>query len=169
MAAKRPKMSKRLEMRRGTWVDPICVECGKRAKLVTGKVAYPHRPGWKDKPFYLCACGAKVGCHPGGHIPLGLPCGPATAEARARLHDVFDPFWRAEVDRGRTRHLARNAAYKWLARELGIRPEACHIGMMNLETATRAKEICYARRDAVANEAYPRPTGDAPPPERKAS
>ena len=41
-----------------------CPYCGKRAKIVTGDVIYPHRKDLADQKFHLCTpCEAYVGCH----------------------------------------------------------------------------------------------------------
>lgn len=48
---------------------------------------------------------------------------------------LFDPFWRS----GR---MNRASAYAWLARELGIDVEACHIGEFDETMCSRVEEIC---------------------------
>lgn len=107
-----------------------CMECGAEAGLTDGRSIYPHRPDLYSKAFYLCECGAYCGCHKGTTKPLGYPCGPDTRKARSAAHAAFDPIWQ----QGR---MSRNAAYKWLAAQLGIEPKRCHIGMMDAATASR--------------------------------
>lgn len=121
-----------------------CGECGKPAGLVSGELIYPHRPDLHAKPFWrCCACQAYVGCHPGTFRPLGTPCGPSTRAARSKAHAAFDPLWRRKMQRdGCQQHVARGAAYKWLAGQLGIDPLKCHIGMFDASTALRVAEIC---------------------------
>lgn len=119
-------------------IDATCIECGGTGELVDGKRIYPHRPDLYRKRFYLCACGAYCGCHPGSVVPLGNPCGPETRRARSAAHDVFDPLWkRGQMD--------RSSAYKWLADATGIEREKCHIGMM---TAEQARLVVRVVRDA---------------------
>ncbi|ENO79006.1 hypothetical protein B447_13554 [Thauera sp. 27] len=38
--------------------------------------------------------------------------------------------------------MSRADAYSWLARELGIDVESCHIGEFNEEMCARVEEIC---------------------------
>lgn len=111
---------------------PKCMECsGTSARLVSGKEIYPHRPDLYDKVFYKCPCGAYCGCHPNTTKPLGYPCGPKTRSARNAAHRVFDPLWKNNGP------MTRSQAYKWLAAELGIAANQCHIGMMSEAMAKR--------------------------------
>lgn len=120
-----------------------CEECGKRPGLVTGELIYPHRPEYKDRPFWRCLCGAYVGCHPGTYKALGTPCGYATRQARIAAHEALDGLWRRKMAKdGVGKHEARPAAYRWMAAQLNIDPARCHIGMMNEATARRVVEIC---------------------------
>lgn len=131
--------------------SPDCVECGKLGKLVSGAAIYPQRPDLHGKAFYLCECGAYVGCHDGTAMPLGKPAGPATRRARMAAHDAFDPLWRrkaASTDRAHGK--ARVKAYKWLAEQLGTPSGETHIGWMTEAEARQVVEICapYSRRAA---------------------
>lgn len=109
-------------------IDPICIECGQTAQLVSGGIIYPHRRDLYAKSYYLCECGAYCGCHPNSALPLGYPCGPATRQARQNAHAAFDPLWKSET-------MSRRLAYAWLAEATGIEPDKCHIGMMSREQA----------------------------------
>jgi zinc-finger-containing domain len=120
-------------------VNATCLECDRVAKLVGGKEIYPHRPDLYGKHFYLCACGAYCGCHPGSVIPLGHPCGPETRRARSAAHEAFDPLWKGGK-------MTRSSAYAWLAEATGIDPGRCHIGMMNAAEA-RSVEVAVAARN----------------------
>lgn len=121
-----------------------CGECGKPAGLVDGRTLYPHRPDLATKPFWrCCVCGAYVGCHDGTFQAKGSPAGPETRQARIEAHAVFDPLWRAKAERAAiSRGEARGQAYKWLAAELDISVDRCHIGMMDATTARRVVQIC---------------------------
>ncbi len=121
-------------------VEPLCIECGSLASLVTGKDIYPHRPDLYGKRFYRCTCGAYCGCHPGGTIPLGYPCGPQTRRARSAAHAAFDPLWKLGTMR-------RHEAYLWLRKRLGLAVTECHIGMM---TAEQAGEVVRVVGDLAA-------------------
>lgn len=116
---------------------PFCGECEERTKLTTGLTIYPHRPDLAAKFFYICGCGAYVGCHPGTQQPLGRPASATTRKARSAAHTVFDSRWKD----GST---TRKAAYAWLAEKMEMAPEKCHIGMMNAEEARRVTALCMA-------------------------
>lgn len=132
--------------------EPICCECGSMAERVKGDRIYPHREDLHRKNFFLCGCGAYVGCHPFTRIALGRPAGPATRKARGEAHAAFDPMWRAKMAReGCDQATARAAAYAWLAGELGYEPGLCHIAWMTAEEAGRVVEACAPfRRSAAA-------------------
>ena len=111
-----------------------CIECGSSANLVGGDRIYPHRRDLYHKKFWLCACGAYCGCHPGTESALGSPCGPITRKARSAAHAAFDPLWKGQK-------MDRRAAYAWLSKATGIPAERCHIGMM---TADEAQSVVSA-------------------------
>lgn len=130
-----------------TAIDPVCADCGKLGKLVGGEAIYPHRPDLFAKSFYRCDCGAYVGCHPGTAIALGRPAGAETRQARSAAHAAFDPLWKAKASKFNIGFgKARGDGYKWLADQLGIPAEDCHIGWMDAETARRTAELCGAIR-----------------------
>lgn len=117
---------------------PKCIECGDTSRLVTGADIYRHRPDLYDNRYWLCNCGAYCGTHKGTTDPLGYPCGPATRRARSAAHDAFDRLWRG-------RFMPRAQAYSWLAGELGVHPDACHIGMFDAPTALRTRELAQRK------------------------
>ena len=103
-----------------------CPYCGKEAKLVFGSTIYPHRKDLFGKRFYLCQpCDAYVGCHPDTAKPLGRLANAQLRKEKMKAHAAFDPLWR----RG---DMTRTEAYKWLAEELKIAPQNCHIGMFDV-------------------------------------
>ncbi len=129
---------------------PKCAECGSRAQLVPGSLIHPRRHDLRERAYWLCACGAYVGCHLGTDRPLGTPAGPATRAARQAAHGALDPLWRLKMKRDQCgKNEARSAAYKWLAGQLGVPLSACHIGRMDQETALRVVEIVRALARAV--------------------
>src|SRR5258707_499472 len=73
---------------------PTCQHCGAEAKLVSGLAVYPHRPDLCHKKFWLCGCGAFVGCHPGTSRPLGAPSNAALRRAKTAAHYNLDPLWK---------------------------------------------------------------------------
>lgn len=115
-----------------------CDYCHQPAPLVTGREVYPHRPDLWEKRFYACMpCGAWVGCHPpatapgggvgDGTVPMGRIANAELRRAKSAAHAAFDPLWQGR------RSMRRRDAYLWLAQELRIEPEDCHIGMFDLD------------------------------------
>lgn len=126
----------------GDPTPPLCVECGATSALATGKVIYPHRADLYGRWYWLCACGAYVGCHGATKRPLGRPAGPVTRAARGHAHRVFDPLCARKAARdGVTQAEAKAAGYRWLAAQMG-RTDGVHIGEMGAEEARRVVEIC---------------------------
>lgn len=93
--------------------------------------------------FFVCPCGARVGCHPRTALPIGRPASGATRALRHQAHTAFDAIWLGLRTKASGATVARRAkAYKWLARQLGIRTEDCHIGWFNAAECRRVIEIC---------------------------
>lgn len=114
----------------------MCDYCDKPAKLVTGKVMYPHRPDLYGKFFYKCdPCKAWVGCHPNTTNPLGRLANAELRKAKSAAHAAFDPIWKS-------RRKSRGSAYKWLAERLGMAQQNCHIGMFDVDMCRRVVEAC---------------------------
>lgn len=115
----------------------ICPYCNQPAKKITGAQLYRHRSDLAHKKFFRCdPCDAHVGCHPGqGYKPLGRMANPELRKAKQAAHAVFDPIWRSRVK-------SRSGAYQWLAQQLGIRWEDCHIGEFDVEMCHRVAQIC---------------------------
>lgn len=130
-------------------VTPLCVECGKLGKLASGAQAYPDRPDYAAKMFYVCECGAMVGCHAGTGIALGRPANARTRWLRTQAHEALDAIWGKDQRSRLASSYARRRAYKWLAGELGIKPDACHIGWMGAEELQRVIEICRRTKRAA--------------------
>lgn len=122
---------------------PTCPTCAMPAELVTGAEVYPHRPDLSAKKVWRCApCDARVGCHDGTDVPLGTLAGPELRSARWRAHDAFDRLWKRE--RGGT--MTRAEAYAWLARELSVEVEACHVGQFDVARCERVVAVCTVAR-----------------------
>lgn len=71
--------------------------------------------------------------------------GSELARLRNEAHHAFDVHWEF-YDTFRERHAARNQAYSWLARKLGISEDACHFGMFDEEMCRRALRVCRSSR-----------------------
>lgn len=122
-------------------LPPLCPYCDQFSKLAMGSEIYPHRPALKELKFWQCApCKAYVGCHKegalitvngkrmisDGKVPLGRLADAELRRAKSAAHQALDGLWR-------TRMMSRNATYRWLAKELQMSVDDCHIGMFNLE------------------------------------
>lgn len=129
-----------------------CPYCDRPAELVTGAVIYPHRPDLFAKRFWRCQpCGAHVGCHDkgapvrvagkkvtsDGTLPLGRLANAELRRAKTQAHAAFDPIWK-------TRRMGRNEAYAWLACQLQMPVEDCHIGMLDVDGCGAVVAVCRA-------------------------
>lgn len=96
--------------------------------------------GW----WYNCRdCNASVGCHPGAQTPLGTMAKPELRQLRREAHRYFDALWRGKMRRDNcSKSQARKAAYRWLAQEMNISKDECHIGMFDEEKCQKAITIC---------------------------
>lgn len=123
---------------------PTCPYCNNPAELVGGDAIYPHRPDLAGKKMWRCQpCGAWVGCHDGTTTPLGRLANAELRKAKQAAHAAFDRLWQAKLRReGCTKKEARGAAYRWLADQMGLDRETCHIGMFDVDTCRRVVEIC---------------------------
>lgn len=111
--------------------------------------------------FYGCEnwprCNSTHGAHPNGK-PLGVPADAETKQARIVAHAAFDRLWneiapsylipitlaRSARKRNeyRIKKRGRTRAYRWLAEQLGIKADECHIGAMDVATCARVAALC---------------------------
>lgn len=61
--------------------------------------------------------------------------GSALAQARIAAHGSFDQIWKSG-------HMSRSRAYRWLAHELGIHPNDCHMVLFDEGTCDRVRRLC---------------------------
>lgn len=131
-----PKLSSRTETNLVRRMNSICPYCGNESEFVTGKTIYPHRPDLHSKAFYRCRpCKAYVGCHPGTITPLGRLANEELRRAKNAAHAAFDPIWK-------NGQLTRKSAYAWLANQLNILADDCHIGMFDVDLCNKTVEVC---------------------------
>lgn len=133
-------------------VVPECPYCpGLFADLVTGLDIYPGRHDLAHKRFWRCPqCAARVGCHPAadsprggigdGTVPLGRLANAELRNARTRAHDAFNPLFESGTMR-------RAQAYAWLARELNMTADECHLGNFDIADCNRVIEAVARRRN----------------------
>jgi hypothetical protein len=118
-----------------------CPYCGRQAKIGYGREIYPNcSRDVQDKRFYVCwRCSAWVGCHDGTFTPLGTLANSDLRLLRTTVHSMFDPLWASKIKREKiAKHEARMAGYTWLAGELGIPVDDCHVGRFDKPTCEKA-------------------------------
>lgn len=116
----------------------ICNVCDTGViQLVKAKVSFSTKQDKWPYIFTCPHCNAAVGCHPNTLRPLG-PLAPAHIRAlRAKAHFALDPLWESGL-------MSRDNAYKWLAKELGLDVDSCHIVQLDRRQLTQA--ILLARQ-----------------------
>ncbi len=107
---------------------PDCPYCTEPSVLIDSAEVYGGR---SFGPIYLCRpCRAWVGCHPDTTTPLGRHANADLRKAKIAAHNALDPLWK------------RKAAYAWLAEQLGIDRDDCHVGMFDVAQCERVVEVC---------------------------
>lgn len=103
-----------------------CQLCGAPVEYTNNKVIY-GKPYGEWPMIYLCTnprCRAFVHCHPGSSTPLGTMANSVTRRMRKLAHFIFDPLWKQG-------EMTRSDAYTWLAEQMEIPRDQCHIGMFD--------------------------------------
>lgn len=116
----------------------ICTNCGGTATYTTNAAVYGREYGaW---PFiWLCpVCGCYVGTHPGTNEPLGTLADAETRRARKLAHAALDPLWRDG-------QMTRSAAYAWLAQQMDLEADVCHIGLFTKAQCAQVVRLVMAR------------------------
>lgn len=110
---------------------PQCPYCKTAAELVSSYEVYGRDYGniWRCK-----ICGAMVGCHRGTSTPLGTLANDVLRRWRVLAHRHIDWIWRSGK-------MSRKAVYARLARELGVHPSDCHIGLFDESTCKQIVEM----------------------------
>lgn len=120
----------------------ICPYCGDTAQLVDSIRVYRRSYGM----IWLCRpCDAYVGTHKDSpnHVPLGRLANNELRVWKMRAHAEFDPIWHRIMEREQcSKSRARNTAYSWLAEQLGITVQDCHIGMFDVPMCRRVETLC---------------------------
>ena len=111
---------------------PICPYCSNPSVFIQTK-----------KIFRCDPCDAQVGVHKHNNQPLGSLANAQLREARKKAHSYFDPLWRCRMQRDSlTIAKARKPAYEWLASEMGLSIDDCHIGEFNIDQCNEVMRIC---------------------------
>lgn len=119
----------------------ICPYCNKEAEFVDSEEVYC---GNSYGMIYLCRpCQAWVGVHKGTDKPLGRLADAELRGARREAHSAFDSLWQHR--KGRAAKRLRGSMYVWLAEEMNLSREDCHIGKMDVQQCQRVVELCIER------------------------
>lgn len=119
-----------------------CPYCGSETKTMDSAVIYGRSFGWAVVCSKYPDCDSYVGCHKGTKKPLGRLADASLRLAKGKVHALFDPMWKLKIDRdGCTKKEARTAGYLWLAMELRIPADQCHVGMFDLKMCERALSV----------------------------
>lgn len=120
-------------------LELVCQYCNKLAEPITGERLYPHRFDLWHKRFYRCEpCGAHVGCHGASWTPLGVLANAELRKAKMLAHEALDPLWRSG-------QMSRSAVYGWLANQLNISADRCHIGQFDVATCQRVVNLVLTK------------------------
>jgi hypothetical protein len=131
----------------------ICPYCKQPAELHESSAAFYH--GNNFGPVWRCGpCKAMVGCHKNSDrfAPLGLLAKNEDRKLRIAAHEVFDRLWTDRLKSKASRGNARQIAYHWLAFELGINPDNCHIAMFNSKTCRKVISLCERKMTEVKHD-----------------
>lgn len=133
--------------RDGTWLEDNpgpCPYCGGPVRIIDSEVVYGRSFGnW----LWVCVgypkCDSYVGCHKGTKMALGRMANRELRQAKSKVHSLLDAMWKRKMDRDNcSRRIARTAAYYWLATQLRIPVDDCHVGMFDLTRCAQAVEVC---------------------------
>lgn len=149
-----PQAEARLQMRPRVMCQPQCPYCGEDAVLVDKSVVYRQGDGGK---VWLCEpCRAWVGVEIGsrGNTPKGRLAKSLLRAKKVKAFFYFDRVWRWVAEQHNwSEWKARHAAYGWLAEQMGIKPEDCHIGFFDDAATQVVIDICMAvgaKKDVAA-------------------
>lgn len=115
--------------------EEVCPYCGGATRLVDSAVIYGRSYGQAWVCERYPECDAYVGCHKGTDKPLGRLANAALRQAKQQAHAAFDPLWQSGA-------MTRAAAYEWLAAQVGVDVEDCHIGFFDLAQCARVVMVC---------------------------
>jgi len=122
----------------------ICPYCNGKTEYIDSSYIYGKSYGM----IYICkACDAYVGVHKGTDKALGRLANKQLRELKKQAHSYFDQIAKTSlINKIYKKWIPnisnRNKAYKWLAIQLNISEEFCHIGMMNDEQCSKVVDAC---------------------------
>lgn len=111
----------------------ICPYCKQKTEYIDSIEVYGVSYGM----IYICRKDdAYVGVHKDSpKKALGRLANKELRDWKVKAHAAFDPLWKSN-------YMNRHEAYAWLAKQLNIPREYCHIGMMGVESCKALVTIC---------------------------
>lgn len=134
-----------------------CGYCGRAARFrETSEHIYQ---GLDWGPVWECpVCDAYCGCHPDTGQPLGTLANKALRTQRREVKLLFNPLWE-DVDgaypyvapggRPRLRRIMRTRAYAWLAEQLGLSKDDCHVAMFDEAMCRRVVQLLQEQQQTA--------------------
>lgn len=117
-----------------------CPYCFQKTELVSNDQIYGKVYG--SGKAYLCRpCNAYVGTHADGR-PLGSLANEELRLWRNIAHSYFDAIWQKRIENGKSRHFARQDAYRWLRKQMHKGPDNTHIAMFTVEECQQVVQLC---------------------------
>lgn len=143
-----------------------CPYCNSETDFKDSSVIYGKSYGM----VYVCKkfpeCDAYVGVHQGTTKPLGRLANAELRKWKKAAHAHFDPLWKWKLMERRSgkpgksgkpggshyrKGYARQSGYKWLASELGINRDDCHIGMFDVDMCKKVINLCKPYLISISN------------------
>jgi len=125
--------------------DVFCSYCNSPAALKKGSEIFTTNPIVANYNYWVCSpCNARVGTHIGTEIPLGNLGNVELRHWRKESHLAFDPIWKSKA-------MLRGDAYAWLAEQLSIPVDDCHIGKFSLDQCQETVKVSEEYTDAHQN------------------
>jgi len=131
-------------MKLSNFVQHPSLKCQEHGLLARYRTTSEHVYGGRDYgPIWECPlgeCDRICGVHPNGK-PLGILASKALRAYRMDAHELFDQLWKpfmaqqlAYPEESRPNKKLQGAmryrAYGWLAEQMGMKRDDCHIAMM---------------------------------------
>lgn len=117
----------------------ICPYCSSEHAIVV-----VQRSTFNGRRVYECPiCKARVGVHRNTWRSLGTVANAEDRRLRGLAHLRFDRLWKMKMEREKcSKGAARGAGYRWLAQQMQLSEEECHIAMLHSEDLLRIIQIC---------------------------
>ena len=124
----------------------MCPYCNRPTQYVNSKIVYGKKSNY-GMIYYCKPCKAWVGVHPGTDIALGRLADSKLRKAKIAAHKAFDQIARTNlINKVWPKYIPklnnRRKAYMWLAKQMNMTDEECHIGRFNILECKRVITIC---------------------------